>query len=248
MLKYIQLQLVRMHTFRIQYLSNLFLGTSKGLQNPAKQIQPNAPILALLGNIGRAECPETTDFLKWTESKFQRIFWIPGPLEYSSLSQTWRLRADSTYTFLQNAGLKKTVFCQKYQEPLANVNIIATPAWHLGFSNGFEGQLQDWSKYGQKGNLDIKQIFDLQVDELNWILKYSTRKTNPTLLLTHSPISYNLIQHKNIFIHLHGTGYGGNDQSICGGIDPWSGINSATAEQFRPGGFVEFQTGPPKYR
>ena len=237
-----------MHTFRIQYLSNLFLGTSRALQNPANTIQPNAPVLALLGNIGRAGCPQTTDFLKWAESNFQRIFWIPGPLEYSSPSQTWRLRADATYTFLQNNDLRKTTFCQKYFEPLANVNILATPAWHLGFSADLQTPIQDWSEYGQKDAITMKQVFDLQVDELNWALRHSTRKTNPTILLSYSPISYNLIQNKNIFIHLHGTGYGGDAQSVCGGMDPWSGINSATSDQFRPSGFVEFQTGPPKYR
>lgn len=239
-----------MHTFRIQYLSNLFLGTSKApLQNPANTIQPNASVLALLGNIGRPGCPETREFLHWAESKFQRIFWVPGPLEYSSLSQTWRKKADSTYTFLQESGLKKTSFCQKYQEPFGNINLLATPAWHLHFSAGFEKCLYDWSStYGDKSVMDMKQFFNLQVEELNWILHNSIRKSSPTILLTHSPISYNLIQYKNVLLHLHGTGYNGNAQSVCGGIDPWSGINSATSPHFKPDGFVEFQTGVPKYQ
>jgi hypothetical protein len=237
-----------MHTFRIQYLSNLFLGTSRGFENPAKQIQPNAPVLALLGNIGRSGCPETREFLTWAESKFQRIFWIPGPLEYSSLSQTWRQRADSTYVFLQESNLRKTSFCQKYYEPLANVNILATPAWHLGFSAGFENCIYDWTSYGTKEKVDMKHIFNLQVEEVNWLLHHAMRKSKPTLLLTHSPISYNLVQNKNILLHLYGTGYNGDAQSVCGGVDPWAGINSATAPSFKLDGFVEFQTGVPKYQ
>ena len=237
-----------MHTFRIQYLSNLFLGTSKSpFQNPAKQIQPNAPVLALLGNIGRPGCPETREFLIWAETKFQRIFWIPGPLEYSSSYQTWRQSADASYRFLQDFGMRKTTFCQKYQEPLVNANIIATPTWHLGFSAGFETRIYDWNSCGDKTKIDLKQTFKLQVDELNWILKHSIQKSNPTVLLTYSPISYNLLENKNILLHLYGTGYDDDAQSVCGGTEPWTGINSATSPHFKPDGFVEFQTGVPKY-
>jgi hypothetical protein len=237
------MDLSRMHTFRIQYLSNLFLGTSKALLNPANMIKPNAPYLALLGNIGRAHCPETLDFLKWSQSKFQRIYWVPGPLEYSSINRFWNTQADETYRFLQDHNLKKITFCQKYQEPVANLNIIATPAWHLGFTNPDVGHLLDW----KHNKLTLKQIFDLQVDEYKYIIRHAENQSMPTLLLTYSPISYNLIQNKNILIHLHGTGYSGDDQSVCGGADPWTGINSATSPHFKQDVFVEFQTSVPKY-
>lgn len=237
-----------MHTFRIQYLSNLFLGTSRAFLNPTEKIQPNAPYLALLGNIGRADCPTTKEFLGWAESNFQRIYWVPGPLEYSSLRQTWRQRADATYLFLQNAGFKKTTFCQKYQEPLAHGNLIATPAWHIGFANDFPNEIHDWKEYGQVGKLDMKSCFDLQVDELHWIQRNAMKKSKATFLLTYSPISYNLLQHQNILIHLHGTGYSSHTQSVSGGVDPWSGMNSATSEHFKPDGFVECKTGVPKYQ
>lgn len=237
-----------MHTFRIQYLSNLFLGTQKSMmKNPAKQIQPNAPYLALLGNIGRADCPETKEFLGWAESNFQRIYWVPGPLEYSSPRQTWRQSADATYLFLQSSGFKKITFCQKYQEPLANGVLLATPTWHLGFSAGFDGQIHDWSPYGSQIAIDMKQTFDLQVDEINWILRNTAKKSNSVFLLTHSPISYNLLENQNILFHLYGTGYENRDQSVCGGMDPWTGINSATSPHFKSDGFVEFKTGVPKY-
>lgn len=237
-----------MHAFRIQYLSNLFLGTSKSmLQTPAKQIQPNAPYLALLGNIGRANCPETKEFLGWAESNFQRIFWVPGPLEYSSISQTWRQRADATYSFLQSSGFKKTTFCQKYQEPLSNGTLLATPTWHLGFSAGFHEQLHDWTPYGSQTALDMKKIFELQVDEINWILRNTAKKSSSIFLLTHSPISYNLLENQNILFHLYGTGYETGAQSVCGGMNPWVGINSATSDHFKPDGFIECKTGVPRY-
>jgi hypothetical protein len=237
-----------MHTFRIQYLSNLFLGTAKSvLQNPAKQIQPNAPYLALLGNIGRANCPETKDFLGWAENNFQRIYWVPGPLEYSSHSLTWRQRADATYTFLRTSGFKKTVFCQKYMEPLASGFLLATPTWHLGFSAGFDGQITDWSSYGSQVALDMKQMFDLQDDETNWILRNSAKKSSSVFLLTYSPISYTTLENQNILFHLYGTGYETGDQSVCGGTNPWVGINSATSSYFKPDGFIEFKTGVPRY-
>jgi hypothetical protein len=203
--------------------------------------------LALLGNIGRADCPDTREFLGWAESKFQRIFWVPGPLEYSSDSQTWRQRADATYLFLQTAGFKKVVFCQKYQEPLANGILLATPTWHLGFSAGFKNQLHDWSSYGSEVALNMKQLHELQMDELNWISRNAKKKSSSVFLLTHSPISYNLLENKNILLHLYGTGYETDAHSVSGGMNPWVGINSATSEHFRSDGFVECKTGVPKY-
>jgi hypothetical protein len=125
--------------------------------------------------------------------------------------------------------------------------LLATPAWHLGFSAGFEGQLHDWSPYGSQVGLDMKQTFDLQVDEVNWILRNSAKKSSSVFLLTYSPISYNILENQNILFHLYGTGYEHGNQSVCGGLHPWVGINSATSEHFKPYGFVEFKTGVPKY-
>lgn len=68
--------------FRLQYASNLFVDR---LSKPFHEVlRPAAPSLALLGNIGRPESPNTHHFLRYCSKHWKSVYWIPGPHELSN--------------------------------------------------------------------------------------------------------------------------------------------------------------------
>lgn len=71
-----------MPPFRLQYASNLFVDMYE--QQFSKLVKPNAPHLALLGNIGRPESPKTYHFLNYCTKYFDTVYWVPGPHELSN--------------------------------------------------------------------------------------------------------------------------------------------------------------------
>lgn len=216
--------------FKLQYASNLFLANCK---NPVATVKPSAPYLALLGNIGGPYCPQTKDFFQWAETEFQRIYWIPGALEYSGGGNmlTWQQRADLYYLSIQDWKLKKTVFSQKFQERLETVNLLATTGWHLAMAENPAMRIQYWNS--EEGHMYMKptDCFGEQVNEVDWILRKSA--VDPTVLLTYSPISAKILAMRNIPYHFYGTEYNGKPTSATGGTKPWVGINMATSLKYR---------------
>jgi hypothetical protein len=227
-----------MRRFKIQYASNLFLGNCK---YPLTSIQPSAPYLALLGNIGGPYCPQTKDFFQWAETEFQRIYWIPGALEYSGGANplTWQQRADLYYMSIRDWSLKKTVFSQKFQDRLESVNVLATAGWHRAMAENQAMRIQYWNSEGSRQFMKPENCLQEQVNEVDWILRKSAMAIEPTVLLTHSPISERLLRMRNIPYHFYGTEYNGNPTSATGGQNPWVGINMATAPGYRPDAMAE---------
>jgi hypothetical protein len=217
---------------KIQYASNLFLANCK---NPAAAVKPAAPYLALLGNIGGPYCPQTKDFFQWAETVFQRIYWIPGALEYSGGANplTWQQRADLYYLSVRDWKLKKTVFSQKFQERLESVNIIATAGWHLTMAENPAMRIQYWNSEGSRRFMTPIDCFEQQFNELDWILRKSKNSMEPTVLLTHSPIPSRVLENHTILCHLYGAEYNERSVSATGGTNPWVGINMATAKGYR---------------
>jgi hypothetical protein len=220
---------------RIQYTSNLFLGNSR-LRSFKPILKPNAPILALLGNIGDAQCPKTKDFFQWAETKYQRIYWIPGALEYASSGNgimSWQKKSELYYSSIQGWGLKKTSFCQKFAFNLSpSLQILATAAWHPHFDYKTDQNVHSW-----KQKMSKKEFTTLQVDEVDWILKNSERLSKPTILLTHSPVP---LPSEYILCNLYGTEHTGQLVSYSGGINPWVGVNMFGSMQYRKDAFMEW--------
>ena len=225
-----------MRRFKIQYASNLFLSSCK---NPVATVKPSAPYLALLGNIGGPYCPQTKDFFQWAETVFQRIYWIPGALEYSGGANplTWQQRADLYYLSIQDWKLKKTVFSQKFQERLDSVNLLATAGWHVTMAENPAMRIQYWNSEGSRQFMKPETCFQEQVNEVDWILRKSA--VEPSILLTYSPIPASILAPANIPYHFYGTEYTMKGTSATGGRNPWVGINMATAPKYRPDAVAE---------
>jgi hypothetical protein len=227
--------------FRIQYVSNLFLSKMNKTAKPI-EFKINAPVLALLGNIGQAQCKKTATFMKWADKNYDQVFWIPGPLEYSlNSSLNWRQTADLCYSSIKDWNLNRTFFCQKFEMPIQehNINLIATPGWHLTFGKQENIKTYDWNYLGKNIVMEPKHYVLLQQDEVDWILKKADKTTQErNILLTHSPIPANLLKNKNIACHLYGTEYV-DKKSFSGGIDPWCGLNMANAPDYKRDAFIE---------
>jgi hypothetical protein len=230
-----------MRRFKIQYASNLFLANCK---HPVTTVNPSAPYLALLGNIGGPYCPQTRDFFQWAETEFQRIYWIPGALEYSGGANplTWRNRADLYYLSIQDWNLKKTVFSQKFQERLETVNLLATTGWHRTMAENPAMRIQYWNPEGSRQFITPETCFEYQLNEVDWILRKSNVATEPTVLLTYSPISERLLRLRNIPYHFYGTEYNGKPTSATGGTNPWVGINMATSSKYRSNAVADIRS------
>ena len=70
-----------MRRFRLQYASNLFITRHHAPVFP-HFLQPAAPTLALVGNIGNPEDPRHEHFFQWAAKYWDTILYVPGQLEY----------------------------------------------------------------------------------------------------------------------------------------------------------------------
>lgn len=66
--------------FRLQYASNLFVTKHHAPVFP-HFLKPNAPILALVGNIGNPNDQRFDHFFQWATNQWDTIVYVPGQLE-----------------------------------------------------------------------------------------------------------------------------------------------------------------------
>lgn len=95
---------------KIQYFSDLHLEFYKSIKTFKNQIQTNAPILLLNGDIGYPHYPSYEEFISHLSSRFDKIFVITGNHEYYDSSIPMTDRAVQTIcnryqnvSFLQNS-------------------------------------------------------------------------------------------------------------------------------------------------
>jgi hypothetical protein len=242
-----------MGTLKIQYLSNLFLSNTHSASDVFPTfIQPVAPYIALLGNIGKPQCQKTAEFFSMLEKqpKIQRIFWIPGWLEMSSQNPvSWRKQTELCYQSIQDWNLKKTTFCQKFEwnHPSFPLKLLCTPGWHYTMDS-YGNRLYDWNSKGELYPMTALDFLVLQINELNWITDKLEKRTEPMVLLTYSPIPHVVLDSRRLTYHLVGTEYTNKPISATGGQNPWVGINMHTSSGYRKDATLEWAIKhPPKY-
>lgn len=71
-----------MKNFKLQYASNLFVTSHEKPLFPLF-LQPAAPHLALVGNVGNPRSPFFSSFFAWASSRWDSIIYVPGPQEQS---------------------------------------------------------------------------------------------------------------------------------------------------------------------
>ena len=227
---------------RIQYASNLLVHTRPLLES-MRLLRPSAPVLALLGNIGHPYCDKTRDFFRWTETKYQHIFWIPGALEYASSTQnatSWYERSDQIYESIRNWELNRTLFCQKleFRYPGTNINILATS---LGFPIEYLNQHYTWNSRNTYGKMTRADMEFFISDEFSWLRRRVDKLNSPTLMLSNQyvPNGFSPSTHKHC--NIHGT-WGNTPASYTGGENPWWAMNMAGHAGYLPDAYVSWDT------
>jgi hypothetical protein len=246
--------------FRIQFASNL--NTNKAcLKTIIQSIKPCAPRLALLGDIGTPECERTEHFMKWCDSNYEKVYWVPGFLELSDTEDkkhTWVERYDYCLNKINDWNLKNVTLCSKHEVHISNpdIQLLLTTLWHPT-----ERNLYVPSNNGPRpmNKEDFRIVMNT---EYSWILRKSSVSSKPVVWLTYSspytdqinnikvPLFMSTYIHPmlrkaratklhypNLLCSLHG--YSEVAQSCSGGF-PWSSINMAGHSGFIKNAFWEY--------
>ena len=89
--------------FRLQYASNLFVTKHYAPVFP-HFLKPNAPTLALVGNIGDPHDPRYDHFFQWATNQWDTIVYVPGQLEQSHQTTVYEsLKYSSKIHILTNS-------------------------------------------------------------------------------------------------------------------------------------------------
>ena len=228
--------------FRLQYVSNLCLPIMK-LSSKPFTLPVAAPTLALLGNVGLPECPRTKDFFQWADESYEQVFWIPGSLEYSSNHSTrcaWNERADACYDAIREWKLNHTSFCQKMNVriPFSTLTLLATPG---GLVYNSSIKHFRWDTSGDYVDVEQSEYARFQNNEHSWIENSLIQTQGPIAVLSHRGVSLSLLQRYNVVANCFGIKQDGGMESSTGG-QPWTAINMAGHNKFRPSAVFEFDS------
>jgi len=180
---------------RIQFCSDLHLEYNQPKEFP-ELLEPVAPVLALLGDIGDPESEKLSIFLDWCCRHWSQVLYVPGNHEF------WRVRPGTRKTIesvLENfrALEKKYInlkFCWRqklYSED--GVVILATPLW----SRPAEGVIPHESEHAwvdPDRSFDAETLSRLHEADLKWLQRELKLASNGTVVvLTHYAPSLLLI-------------------------------------------------------
>lgn len=116
---------------RIQYCSDLHLEINKKKEYPTL-LEPVAPILALVGDIGDPESAELETFLTWCCSAWKQVIYVPGNHEFWRVKPGTRKTVNSAMAILKGfeAKLPNLMVCWRTKFVSEDgVVVLATPLW-----------------------------------------------------------------------------------------------------------------------
>lgn len=237
---------VRSGILRLQYASNLNVFSRPFAEN-SKLLNPIAPNLALLGDIGRADCERTVDFLKWCSSTYETIYWVPGHTEMASETRPWFYQLDEIHEMIYKHNIKNIVFGTQRDIHLQSPNVqilMATLSYPQKPHNGIQTYCE------KKGIRPVEpaDIEDSLEVEMDWKLIRTGKSTKPVVWLTYcSPFRnltpYNagsILNHPKILCSLVGSHH--LPISMSGKLPghPWVGINMYGYYNYNDDAFWEY--------
>lgn len=240
------LKTARSGILRLQYASNLHVYSRPFAEN-RKLLNPVAPSLALLGDIGRADCKRTASFLKWCSENYETIYWVPGYTEMASETRPWFYQLDAIQEMIYTNNINNIVFGTKRDIHLQNpsVQILMTTLWnpqkpHAG--------IQTFCETNKIRPVDIADIETCLEVEMDWKLIRTGKSATPVVWLTYcSPFRtltpYNagaILNHPKLLCSLVGSH--NLPISISGKLPghPWVGINMHGYYNYNTDAFWEY--------
>jgi hypothetical protein len=180
---------------RIQFCSDLHLEVNSHVDYN-ELLEPVAPVLALLGDIGDPESVVLDQFIGWCCLQWKQVLYVPGNHEF------WRVRVGSTKTIpsalaaLRALEKKYPRLCIMWRQKLVSedgVVILGTPLW----SRPAEGVTPHES---EKAWIDHDRTFDaatmsrLHQEDLDWLKQeFRIARQQIVVVLTHYAPSMLLI-------------------------------------------------------
>lgn len=185
---------------RIQFCSDLHLEINQRVEYTTL-IEPSAPILALIGDIGDPENAEIGIFLKWCCHHWKQVLYIPGNHEFWRIRPGSRKTVDSLMGILK--GLEKTlpnlIICwrTKFQSE-DGVIVLATPLW----SRPAEGVVPHESEHAwidPDRSFDSETLSQLHEADLQWLKReLQINKKRTVVVLTHYAPTLMLIDRRQV--------------------------------------------------
>jgi hypothetical protein len=168
----------------IQFASGLYKAIRNGVKY-SDLIIPNAPYLALCGDITTSDSQRGLNFLSWCNHNFEKVIWIPGWYEMGGYKGSPRLmieQLDSLYRFVRSNDLLNIVIGNKTEINEKDVLILATPLYLLNPSPLCNPELYSASQKVVQPNVytDLKiriepvsfqELEKIYRSEYDWVLK-----------------------------------------------------------------------------
>lgn len=219
-------------TFRLQFASklhvdNITLNYSKTL------LKPVAPVLALLGDIGRPNS-NTKDFIRWCDDNYSLVLWVPGSLELCDSERkkhTWSERVKVYNDFLADSDVTNTVFCNKksVQIDSPELQLLLTPLMESSVEPTYTESITGPKIMGEE---DYEKLL---AQDMNWLLQQTISSKGPVTWLTYSSPFRNtgqinctdsiVLKHTNLVCSLKGTSDCFKVPSYYNNILPWASVN-----------------------
>jgi hypothetical protein len=185
---------------RIQFCSDLHLDFHPRREFP-EILEPVAPVLALLGDIGDPESEIVDTFLDWCCRHWEQVLFVPGNHEFWCLKPGTNKTIESVLKNFRALEKKYINFKLCWRQKLYSedgVTILATPLW----SRPSEGLLPHES---EKAWVDSDRSFDaetlhaLHEADMAWLQQeLRVAKHGTVVVLTHYPPSLMLIDSQNV--------------------------------------------------
>ena len=138
-----------------------------------KKIRPVGSSLALLGNIGHIYHNKTHEYLEDCSNKFERVYWIPGVLEFNTRRS--RLIGQNDELFEICSKYKNIVPMIQRKEVLPNgTHLLGTTLWScLPKGESVEG-VKHWNRWFY--------------EDLEWLQRELFFAPDALILTHHSPV------------------------------------------------------------
>jgi len=233
--------------FRIQFASNLNVH-KKSFNDAINQLDPCASSLALLGDIGLPFCEKTKHFMKWCDTNYKKVYWVPGYLELSDEHDkkcTWIDRYDMCSESMYKWGLENTELCYKKKVDLDELQLLFSPIWYKSNNHNMYTYTSLKTSVKMTEN-DFKDIIN---SEMNWFLDKTASSVKPVAWFTyaspfisvgiHRTVPAPMLNYPKLLCSIQG-----KSENIIyptySGSSPWTAVNMGGHNSYLKDAFWEY--------
>ena len=189
-------------SYRLQYASNLNVHMMSVIQ--ARQLlNPVAPNLVLLGDIGIPNCRKTSEFFSWCGDNYEKVYWIPGFLEMSDSEGThnWNERIEQCCETVQSSPTVKVTVKHDVLLKEHRIQLLLTTLWHTT-----DKPIYTYTRQGPK-QMTFQDFNELTNSDMSWLLQTSAKHSLPIVWMTYSSpfLGGSILNYPKLLCSLQGT-------------------------------------------